>query len=58
VRDWEDKQQKTEQKVGHLEEHRKNNTLILGMEERKDVSYLDTLGIVMEFCKGTMKLEQ
>jgi hypothetical protein len=52
VKEWNDRQQMMYGKLSQLEEkHRKNNILILGLQERNYEEYSDTSGTVTKFLR-------
>jgi coproporphyrinogen III oxidase len=53
---WVEKQQQLNRKARYVEEGcRKNNIPIFGLQEKKNESYLETLGIVKKFLWDIMK---
>jgi hypothetical protein len=58
IKEWEQCQQRTDEKFRHLEyERRKNNIIIFGVQEEADESYLAAIEVTMKFLSDTLRVD-
>jgi hypothetical protein len=57
IKEWEKCYQRTEEKLRHLDEERRKNIIIFGLQERGDESDLEMMDMVVKFLYDKMRVE-